>query len=86
MLTYDLMIPLSVKIETKALRPDIVLGYKKEMKALLIEVSVPRHFSLNNVEIKIMTKYQDLRNEVKRDWKIKSTKIVTVIIRLMRMI
>ena len=42
-LTYDLMIPLSVNIEKKALRPDIILRYKKkrEKKALLIEVLIP---------------------------------------------
>ena len=36
----DLMIPLNVNIENKALRSDIVLRYKKEKKALPIEVSV----------------------------------------------
>ena len=53
--------------------------YKKENKALLIEVSVPSNFSLNNTEIKKMTKYQHLRNEVKRSWKLKSAKIVPVV-------
>ena len=46
-----MMIPSSVNIENKALRLDIVLRYKKEKKALLIEVSVPRDFGLNNTEI-----------------------------------
>ena len=41
MLTYDKMIPSSVDIANKALRPDIVLKHKKEKSALLIEVSVP---------------------------------------------
>ena len=36
--------------ENKAV--DIVLGYKKGKKALLIVVSVPSDFSLNNAEIK----------------------------------
>ena len=35
------MIPSSVNIENKALQPDIVLRYKKEKQALLIEVSEP---------------------------------------------
>ena len=44
-----------------------------------IEVSVPRDFSLK-AEIKKMTKYQDLKNEVKRSWNPKSARIVPVII------
>ena len=63
---YDLMIPSSVNTENKAMRPDIRLGYKKEKKALLIEVSVTSDFTINDVEITKMTKYQDLKNEVKR--------------------
>ena len=56
MLTYNLMIPLSVNIENKALRPDIVLRYKKENEALLIEVSIHSDLGLSNAEIKKMTK------------------------------
>ena len=44
---------------------------------MLIGVSVP---SQNNTEIKKMAKYLDLKNEVKRSWNLKSTKIVPVII------
>ena len=47
---------------------------------MLIEVSVPSEFGLKNTEIKKMTKYQDLKNEVKRFWRMKSTGIVPVII------
>ena len=60
MLTYDLMIPSSVNIENQALRPDRVFRYKKKNKALLIEVSEPSDFGVNNTEIKKITKYQDL--------------------------
>ena len=80
MLTYDLMISPNVNMENKALRLDIGLRYKKENKASLVEVSVNSEFGLNNAEIKKMTKYEDLKNEVKRSWKLKSTKIVSVII------
>ena len=78
MLTYNLMILSSVSIKKKALRPDIVLRYKKEKKALLNEVSIPSDFGLNKIEIKKMTNYQDLKNEVKRSWKRKRTGIVLV--------
>ena len=75
-----------MNIENKALRLDIVLRCKKEMKTLLIEVSVPSDCGLNNAEIKKMTKYQDLNNEVKRSWKLKSPKIVPGLIGVMGMI
>ena len=48
MLTYDITIPSSVNRENKALRPDIRMRYKKEKKALLIEVSVASNFGLND--------------------------------------
>ena len=50
-LTYDLMIPTSVNTENKALRLDIVLRYKMEKKALLIDISILSDFGLNNTEI-----------------------------------
>ena len=35
-------------------------------------------FGLNDAEIKKITKYQDLKNEVRRSWKLKNVKIVRV--------
>ena len=52
MLAYNLMIPFSVNITNKALQPNKVVRYKKQKKALLIEVSVPSGFDPNNSEIK----------------------------------
>ena len=70
-----MMIPSSVNIENKALHLDIVHRYKNEKKALFIEVSVSSDFGLKNAEIKKMTRYQDVRNEVKRSWKMKMPKL-----------
>ena len=70
----------SVKIENKASQLDIILRNKKEKTALLIETSVPSDFGLNNAEIKKMTKYQNLKNEIKRSWKMRSVEISPVII------
>ena len=80
-LTHDKMIPSSVDIANKALRPDMVLKHKTEKSALLIEVSVSNDFGSNATKIRKMTKYQDLKNEVKRTWKLKKAEIVPVIVR-----
>ena len=45
-----------------------------------IEVSVPSNFGRNNVEMKRITKYQNLKNGVKRSWKLKSDQIVPFVI------
>ena len=62
----DLVIPSNVNIENKTLRPEFILRNKKEKTALLIEISLPCDFGLNNAEIKKMIKYQDLKNKIKR--------------------
>ena len=81
------MIPSSVNIENNALRPDIVLWYKKKRRrCYFIEVSVSSDFGLNDAEIKKVTKSQDLKNEMKRSWKLKNAEIVPVIIGAMEMI
>ena len=67
-------------MENKASWPDIDLRNKKEKTALLIEISVPSDFGLNNAEIKKITKYQDLKNEIKRSWKMKSVEISPTVI------
>ena len=52
---------------------------------MLIAVSVCSYFGLNNAEIKKMSKHQDLKNEMKRSWKLKSAIIVPVIVGAMGM-
>ena len=58
------MIPSSVDIANKALRLDMVLKHKKEKSAFCIEVSVSNDFGRHVTEIRKMTKYQVLKNEV----------------------
>ena len=66
-----------MNIENEALRPDIIVT-KKEQKALLIEVLIAVMFGLNDAENKKMTKHQDLKNEVRRSWKLKNAKVAPV--------
>ena len=77
-LTYDLMIPSSVNIENKALGS--YLGTKKREEDIANLGVNTCDFGLNDAEIKKMIKYQDLKNEVKRSWKLKNAKVVPVIV------
>jgi len=86
MLTHDKMISSSVDIANKALRPDIMLKHNDENSALLIKFSVPNDFRQQDTEIRKMTKYQDLKNEVKWSWKLKKAEIIPVIVRVTGMI
>ena len=43
------------------------------------------NFGRNDAEIKEMTKHQDLKNEVRRSWKLKNAKVVPVIAGLKEM-
>ena len=79
--TRDKMIPSNVDTANKTSRPDIVLKHKKEKTALLIEVSVPIDYGPIAPEIRKMTKCLDLKNEVKRMWKLMKAENVPVIVR-----
>ena len=70
----------SMHITNKALRLDIVIKHKKEKSAFFIEVSVPNDFGRHATEIRKMTKYQVLKNEVKRTSKMKKAEIIPVIV------
>ena len=53
---------------------------------MLIEVSVPNDFGLSATKIRKMRKYQDLKNEVKRTWKLNKSEIIPVIVGVTGMI
>ena len=55
-----------MNIENKALQPDITLRYKKREGDIANWGVNTSYFELNDAEIKKMTKYQNLKNEVKR--------------------
>ena len=49
--------PIERELRKQSIATRYTLVQKKEKKALLIEVSVPSDFGLNNAEIKKITKY-----------------------------
>ena len=66
------MIRSNVNIENKALQPDLVQYLHNNRKGNITNWGLcTQQSGLNNAEIKKITKYQDLKNEVKRSWKLK---------------
>ena len=77
---YDTIIPAGSFIEGKAVRPDIVIWNKEEQTAKIIEVTVPTDFGISAAETRKISKYQDLRSDLKKTWKLKDAEIIPVVI------
>ena len=77
---YDKDIQAGRYIKDKAIKPDIVIWNKKEKTALIIDVAVPNDYGLNRAEREKITKYQDLKNDLKKTWSLKEISIIPVVI------
>ena len=77
---YDKIIPTGRYIENGAIKPDIVIWNKEERKAQIIDVTVPNDFGLNRAERGKITKYQDLKNDLRTTWRLKEIDIIPVVI------
>ena len=77
---YDKEIPTGRYIEGGAIKPDIVIWNKAEKTAKIIEVTVPNDFGLNRAERHKITKYQDLKNDLKSTWALKEIVIIPVVV------
>ena len=77
---YDTPIKAGRYIDNSALKPDIVIWDKTNKSAKIIEVSVPNDFGLNRAEREKVTKYQDLKHDLKDTWELKDIEIIPVII------
>ena len=59
---YDKIIPTGRFIESRAVKPDIVVWDRKERSAIIIDVSVPVYdLSINRAEKRKVRKYQDIK-------------------------
>lgn len=67
-------------------RPDITVILKQEKKAFLIDISVPNNHNLKQKYTEKLTKYAELRREVKAMWRMESVFIVPVILSTMGLI
>ena len=65
---------------TEARRPDLIVIDKKEQKGILIDTAIPADVRVEEKEKEKVEKYQDLKREVRRLWKLKNVEIVPVVI------
>ena len=64
----------------EARRPGIIVIDKKERKGIIIDIAVPADVRVGEKEREKVEKYQDLKREIGRLWKLKMVKVVPVVI------
>ena len=79
-ITYDKPIVLDRYVDGGAIKPDIVVWDKEKKTAKVIEVTVPNDYGLNAAERKKVTKYQDLKNDLRNTWELDEIEILPVVI------
>ena len=65
-----------------ARRPDLIVIDKKEQKGIIIDIAVPADVRVEEKEK--VEKYQDLKKETRRLWKLRNVEIVPVVIGTLR--
>jgi len=75
---WDMQVQTDHEIEAR--RPDIVLIKKKEATAVLVDIAVPGDTRIKAREEDKILKYQDLKREIKRVWKLKTVKVVPIVV------
>ena len=64
----------------EARKLDIVLIDKKERKGIIINIAVPADVRVGEKEREKMKKYEDLKREIGRLWKLKMVEAIPVVI------
>ena len=64
----------------KARRPDLIVIDKKGQKGIIIDIAVPADVRVQEKEKEKVEKYQDLKKEIRRLWKLRNVEIVPVLI------
>ena len=64
----------------EARRPDIIVINKKGRKGIIIDIAVPADVRVGEKEREKEEKYQDLKREIGRLWKLKMVEVVPVVI------
>ena len=68
----------------EARRPDIIVIDKKGRKGIIIDIAVPADVRVGGKEREKVEKYQDLKREIARLWKLKMAEVVPVVIGALR--
>ncbi len=63
-----------------ARRPDIIVIDKEKKEALIVDIAVPADISVAEKGKEKIEKYQDLKREIKRLWKLRTVQVVPVVI------
>ena len=63
-----------------ARRPDIIMIDKEKKEALIVDIAVPADIRVAEKEKEKIEKYQDLKREIKRLWKLRTVQVVPVVI------
>ena len=63
-----------------ARRHDLIVIDKKEQKGIIIDIAVPADVRVEEKEKEKVEKYQDLKKEIKRLWKLGNVEIVPVVV------
>ena len=61
-------------------RLDLIVIDKKEKKGIIIDIAVPADLRVEKNEKGKVEKYQDLKKEIRRLWKLRNVEIVPVVI------
>ena len=64
----------------EAKRPDIIVIDKKERKGIIIDIAVPADVRLEEKEREKLKKYQEVKREIRKLWKLKMVEVVPVVI------
>ena len=75
---WDINIQCDNLIEAR--RPDLIVIDKKEQKGIIIDIAVPADVRVEKKEKEKVEKYQDLKKEIRRLWKLRNVEIFPVVI------
>jgi len=64
----------------QARRPDITIESKQDKSLLIVDVAIPVDHNIKDKENEKITKYQDLRHELKKIWKLKKAEVVPIVV------
>ena len=74
----DFIVQCDRKIEAR--RPDIVFTDKKEREVVIIDVVIPGDDRVKDKELEKLEKYQLLKNEIAKVWRMRKVIVVPVVI------